>query len=84
MADCEFVVMWTAVLYDTAISAHPQRSQPRVLGDGWVHYTPDANTSKIWIPAERRSLYFKAVAATESRLMVGDSNGAMTMIYLTQ
>jgi WD40 repeat protein len=83
-ADYEFVVQWTAVPYDTAIIAHPQHSQPRSYSDGWVKCTTDSGPSWIWLPAERRSLTIKAVAATESRLVVGGSNGAMTIIALSQ
>jgi WD40 repeat protein len=83
-ADYEFVAIWTAVLYDTAISAHPQDLQPRSYGDGWVECTTDFGSSSIWLPAERRSTEMQAVAATESRLVIGGSNGAMTMIALSQ
>jgi WD40 repeat protein len=83
-ADYELVAIWTAVPYGTAISAHPQHSQPRSRSDGWVECTTDSGPSRIWLPAERRSLTIKAVAATESRLVIGGSNGAMTMIALSQ
>jgi WD40 repeat protein len=83
-SDYEFVAIWTAVPYDTAISAHPQHSQPRAYIDGWVECLTDCGPSGIWLPAERRSLGSQAVAATESRLVIGGSNGAMTMIDLSQ
>jgi WD40 repeat protein len=83
-ADYEFVAIWTAVPYDTAISAHPQRSQLRFHSDGWVECTTDCGPSRIWLPAERRLSRVEAVAATKSRLMIGGSNGAITMIALSQ
>jgi hypothetical protein len=82
MSDCEFVATWTEVPYETAISAHPQHSQPRVSSNGWVQCTQDTSTTRIWLPAERRAAGFVAVAATESRLVIGGGNGAMTMIAL--
>jgi WD40 repeat protein len=83
-ADYEFVAIWTKVPYDTAISAHPQRSQPMPYNGGWVKCTTDSGSSWIWLSAERRSLTMKVVAATESRLVIGGGNGAMTMIALSQ
>jgi WD40 repeat protein len=82
-ADYEFVAKWTAVPYDTAIRAHPQHSQPSSYSDGWIECTADSGLSKIWLPAERRSSAISAVAATESRLVIGGGNGAMTMIALS-
>jgi WD40 repeat protein len=83
-ADYEFVAIWTAVPYDTAISAHPPHSQASSYDDGWVECTTDSGLTRIWLPAEHRSLTIKAVAATESRLVIGGSNGAMTMMALSQ
>jgi WD40 repeat protein len=82
-ADYELVAIWTAVPYDTVISAHPQYSQPRSHSDGWVECPTDSGPSRIWLPAERRSRKFQAVAATDSRLVIGGGNGAMTMIALS-
>jgi hypothetical protein len=84
MSDYDFIALWTEVLYDTAISVHPQHSQPIEYSNGWVQCTPDVSSSRIWIPAERRSLTLGATAGTESRLVIGGSNGAMTMIALSQ
>jgi WD40 repeat protein len=81
--DYEFAAIWTAVPYDTAVRAHPQHSQPRPHSDGWVQCPTDSGLSKIWLPAERRSSGM-SVAATESRLVIGGGNGAMTMIALAQ
>jgi hypothetical protein len=83
-ADYEFVAIWTAVPYDTAIRAHPQYSQPRFYSDGWVECPTDFVPSRIWLPADRRSSEMKAVAATGSRVVIGGINGAMTMIALCQ
>jgi WD40 repeat protein len=83
-SDYEFVAIWTAVSYDTAISAHPHHSQPMYHNDGWVECTTESSPSKIWLPAERRPGGLEAVAATDSRLVIGGSNGAMTMIALSQ
>jgi WD40 repeat protein len=82
--DYDSVAIWTAVPYDTAISAHPQHLQPRCYNDGWIECLTDSGLSSIWLPAERRSSAIKAVAATESRLVIGGGNGAMTMIALSQ
>jgi WD40 repeat protein len=83
-ADYEFVEIWTAVRYDAAITAHPHHPQPRFYSNGWVECPTDSGPSRIWLPAERRSFRVEAVAATKSRLMIGGSNGAMTMISLSQ
>jgi WD40 repeat protein len=83
-ADYEFAVIWTAVLYDTATSVHPQHSQPASHTNGWVEFTTDSGLSRIWLPAERRSSGLKAVAASQSRLVIGGVSGAMTMIALSQ
>jgi WD40 repeat protein len=83
-ADYEFVAIWTAVPYDTAISAHPQVLQPIYFADGWVKCPTDSRFSSICLPAERRSSGLQAVAATESRLVIGGANGAITMIALSQ
>jgi WD40 repeat protein len=82
-ADYGFVATWTAVPYDTAISAHPQHPQPRSYNDGWFECTTGSGPSRIWLPAERQTLAINAAAATESRLVIGGSNGAMTMIALS-
>jgi WD40 repeat protein len=89
MADYEFVAVWTAVPYYTAIKAHPQQVhpqyyQPTTWGNGWVQCTTDSGPSKIWIPAERRASGLEAIGATETRLVIGGRNGAMTMIALSQ
>jgi WD40 repeat protein len=83
-ADYEFVAIWTAVSYDTAISAHPQDLQPKSYDDGWVECTTGSGPSSIWLPAERRLSTISTVAATESRLVIGGGNGAMTMVALSQ
>jgi WD40 repeat protein len=83
-ADYEFVAIWTAVPYDTAISAHPQDLQPRSLANGWVKCPTDSGPSRIWLPAERQSSSIHTIAATGSRLVIGGSNGAMTMIAFSQ
>jgi hypothetical protein len=75
--------MWTAVPYDTVISAHPHVLQPISYIDGWVKCPTDSRFSSIWLPAERRSSGLQAVAATESRLVIGGTNGAITMIALS-
>jgi WD40 repeat protein len=79
-ADYEFVAIWTAVSYHTAISAHPHHSQPISYDSGWEEFTTDSGLSRIWLPAERRSSGLKAVAASHSRLVIGGGSGAMTMI----
>jgi hypothetical protein len=76
--------MWIAVPYAAAFSAHPQHSRPRSYNDSWVECTTDYGPSFIWIPAERRAFGYKAVAASKSRLVIGGSNGAMTMTALSQ
>jgi WD40 repeat protein len=83
-ADYEFAAIWTAVPYDAAVTAHPHHPQPRSYSNGWVECQTDSGPSRIWLSAERRSSRFEAVAATKSRLMIGGSNGAMTMIALSQ
>jgi WD40 repeat protein len=83
-ADNEFAAIWTAVPYDTAISAHPQHLQPTAYPNGWVECPTDSGFSSIWLPAERRSSGPRAVAATKSRLVMGSSSGAMTMTALSQ
>jgi hypothetical protein len=83
-ADYGFVAIWRAVPYDTAISAHPQHSQPMSYANGWVEYLTDSGSSLIWLPAERRSSGLHTVAASQSRLVIGSSSGAMTMIALSQ
>jgi hypothetical protein len=83
-ADCEFTAIWTAVLYDTATSAHPQHFQTKSYYDGWVEFTTDSGLSMIWLPAERRSSELTAVAASHSRLVIGGGNEAMTMIARSQ
>jgi hypothetical protein len=84
MADYEFVAIWAAVPYHTAISAHPQHSQPKPYNEGWVEYLTDSGPSRIWLPAERRMLDLKAIAATKSRLVIGSGSGAMTMIAFSR
>jgi WD40 repeat protein len=83
-ADYECAAIWTAVPYDTATSAHPQNSQPKFYPDGWVEHMTDCGPSRIWLPAERRLSGIEAVAATKSRLVIGGSNGAVSMIALSQ
>jgi WD40 repeat protein len=83
-ADYEFAAVWSAIPYDDAISAHRQHSQPRAYEDGWIECPTDSGPSRIWLPAERRTSTMQAVAATGSRLVIGSSNGAMTMIALSQ
>jgi WD40 repeat protein len=83
-ADYEFVVIWKAVTFDTAISAHPQHPQPMSYTSGWVELTTDSGLSWIWLPAERRSSGLNAIAASQSRLVIGGGSGAMTMIALSQ
>jgi hypothetical protein len=84
MADYEFVAIWTAVSYHTAILAHPQHSQPRLHRDGWLQYMTDSGPSRIWLPAERRPAEAKAVTATGSRLVIGSQSGGMTTIALSR
>jgi hypothetical protein len=83
MVDNEFVAVWTAVPFETAISAHPRYLQPTVTSRGWTQCTQGSGTSMIWIPGERRTSELKAIASTESRLVIGGTNGAMTMIALS-
>jgi WD40 repeat protein len=83
-ADYEFAAVWSAVPYRTAISAHPQHSQPRATSDSWVEFMTDSGLSRIWLPAERRSSGLKTIAASQSRLVIGGRSGAMTMIALSQ
>jgi WD40 repeat protein len=83
-ADNELVAEWTVVPYDTAITAHPQQTQPRATSDGWVECTTKSGPSRIWLPAERRSSGLPAVAASQSRLVIGSSSGVMTMLALSQ
>jgi hypothetical protein len=80
-ADHEFAVIWTAVPYDTAASAHPHYFDPHQYED-WVKHLTDYGPLRIWLPAERRSSALEAVAGTKSRLVIGGVSGAMTMISL--
>jgi WD40 repeat protein len=82
-AEYEFVAIWTAVSYATAISTHPQHSQPMSYAGGWVHCISDSSLSTISLPAERRSSEITAVVAKGSRLVIGGSSGAMTMMSLS-
>jgi hypothetical protein len=83
-ADYELVAIWTAVPYDTAISAYPQHLQPMPNNEGWVECLTDSGPSRIWLPAERRISDIKAVAASKSRLVIGGGSESMTMIALAQ
>jgi WD40 repeat protein len=83
-ADYEFAAIWRAVPYETATSAQPQRFEPRSYNSGWVECLTDSGPSMIWLPAERRSSYLKADAASKSRLVIGGGSGAMTTIALSQ
>jgi hypothetical protein len=83
-ADYELAAIWTAVPYDTAISAHPQHSQPKPHNEGWVECLTDSGPSRVWLPAERRMSELRAVAATKSRQVIGGGSGAMTMIALSE
>jgi WD40 repeat protein len=82
--DYESVAIWTAVPYDIVISAHSQKSQPKSYDDGSVVCRTDSGLRRIWLPAERRFSGLKSVATSQSRLVIGGINGAMTMIALCQ
>jgi WD40 repeat protein len=82
--DNEFAATWTAVLYDTLTSAHPQHLQPTPYTNSWVEFTTDSGPSRIWLPAERRSSGLKTVAASQSRQVIGGVSGAVTAIALCQ
>jgi hypothetical protein len=74
VADYEFVAIWTDVPYDTVMSTHPQHSQPRSYGDGWVECPTECGLSSISLPAERRSSGLNAVTASQSRLVIPSQN----------
>jgi hypothetical protein len=74
-------VIWTAVERFTSIGADPRHAQPKLWSNWWLENIRNSRKFLIWLPVDRRGVS-TAVASSQSRMVIGGSSGAMTMLAL--